>query len=320
MSETATDTTHTATNTNGGGNVEVFNQLYSQLGDHHGFYIAQYHICDLPYIIWDEGQLHLYGSEHSMEEAGLFREVNHSIVRASDGAAPQLDLSITNLVMFQWIAMLFIFVVFGIVARKKVCRPDKAPHGFFANAAEKICLYIRDEVSLPNFKNKKIATSLNFYFVATFIFILVVNLLGLLPGGHAATGSIPVTASLAVVAFFVINGASIRYVGFGHWLKELTGGAPLPLAPIMVPIEILGLFIKPFALTVRLFANMTAGHIVLFSLIGLLFFFHNYLLSVAIVPFSVFIYLLETLVAFIQAFVFTVLTAIYTGTAIGSEH
>jgi F-type H+-transporting ATPase subunit a len=85
----------------------------------------------------------------------------------------------------------------------------------------------------------------------------------------------------------------------------------------MIPLEILGLFIKPFSLTIRLFANMTAGHIVLFSLLALLFFFHTYILALAIVPFSVFIYLLELLVCFIQAFVFTMLVAIYTSQAIG---
>ncbi|MPM88846.1 ATP synthase subunit a [bioreactor metagenome] len=180
-------------------------------------------------------------------------------------------------------------------------------------------MYIRDEIVIPNFGSRKIADSLTYYFVATFIFILVVNLLGLIPGGHTATGAIPVTAALAIVAFFVINGAAIHYSGIGSWFKHLLGGAPIYLAPIMIPIELMGLLIKPFSLTIRLFANMVGGHVVLFALLGLLFYFQTYLLSLAIVPFSVFIYLLELLIAFIQAFVFTMLVSIYTSQSIG-EH
>jgi F-type H+-transporting ATPase subunit a len=216
--------------------------------------------------------------------------------------------------------MLVIFFFFKKISRKKVMKPNKAPHGFFANAIEKMILYIRDEVVVSNFESRKIADSLTYYFVATFIFILVINLVGLMPGGHTATGAIPVTAALAIVAFFVINGAAIKYSGVGHWFKHLLGGAPVFLAPIMIPIELLSLVIKPFSLTIRLFANMTAGHIVLFSLLGLLFYFNTYVLALAIVPFSVFIYLLELLVAFIQAFVFTMLVSIYTSQSIGSHH
>jgi F-type H+-transporting ATPase subunit a len=303
---------------------DVFEQVFSNLGDHNGFYVGPYHICDLPYVFWDEGQLHLYGNKKSMEEAGLFKEVHHHIVKTTGGEAPQLDLSVTNLVMFQWIAMLFIFVVFKIISRKKVCSPNKAPKGFFANAVEKAIIYIKDEIVFSNFSDRRIASSLAYYFIATLLFILVVNLLGLIPGGHTATGAIPVTAALAIVAFFVINGASIKYSGVGHWFKHLLGGAPIFLAPIMIPIELLGLVIKPFSLTIRLFANMTAGHIVLFSLLGLLFYANTYFLSLAIVPFSIFIYILELLVAFIQAFVFTMLVSIYASQSIGehshSEH
>ena len=112
--------------------------------------------------------------------------------------------------------MFFILFVFRMISRKKVCKPNLAPKGFFANAAEKIILYIRDEVVMANFSDKRIANTLSFYFIATFIFILIVNFCGLLPGGHSATGAIPVTAALAIIAFFLINGAAIRYSGIGH--------------------------------------------------------------------------------------------------------
>ncbi len=299
-------------------NQDVFSQVFSNLGDHNGFYIGPYHVCDLPIIIIDDG-IHAYLNADIMENAGMFKEVNHEIVRADNGAKPALDLSVTNLVAFQWIAIIFILAVFRVIGKKSRLGSNKPPKGFLANAVEKIIIYVRDEIVVPNMPSKKIADSLGFYFIATFIFILVVNLTGLLPGAHTATSAIPVTAALAIVAFFVINGAAIKYSGIGHWFKHLLGGAPKLLAPIMIPIEILGLLIKPFSLTIRLFANMTAGHIVLFALLGLLFYFQNVVLASAIVPFSVFIYLLELLVAFIQAFVFTMLTGIYVGQSIGDH-
>jgi len=296
----------------------VFEQVFSNLGDHSGFYIANYHICDLPIVLLDKG-IHIYYNKEAMLADDLYTEINHEIVRKSDGAPPTLDLSVTNLVVFQWIAILFILLVFRRITRKNKLAPNKAPKGFFANATEKIVIYIRDEVVIPNFADKDIANSLSFYFVATFIFILVVNLVGLVPGAHTATGAIPVTAALAIIAFFVINGAAIKYSGIKSWFKHLLGGAPIALAPLMIPIEILGLVIKPFSLTIRLFANMTAGHIILFTLLALLFLFHNIVLSAVIVPFSVFLYILELLVAFIQAFVFTMLVAIYAGQSIGDH-
>jgi len=298
-------------------NSTVFDDVFANLGDHHGFYVGPYHVCDLPHIFYTNNELYFYASKESVVNAGVFTEVGHDFVKKSDGMPPDLDLSVTNLVVFQWIAMVFILAIFKIIGRKSVLKPDKPPKGFWANAVEEVVLYVRDGIVRPNFAARKVADTLTFYFVALFVFILVVNLIGLIPGGHTATSAIPETAALAIIAFFVINGAAVRYAGIKSWFKHLLGGAPIFLAPIMIPIEILGLIIKPFSLTIRLFANMTAGHIVLFALLGLLFYFNMYALSLAIVPFSVFIYLLELLVAFIQAFVFTMLVSIYTSQGIG---
>jgi F-type H+-transporting ATPase subunit a len=144
----------------------------------------------------------------------------------------------------------------------------------------------------------------------------MMNMLGLLPGAHSPTGNIAVTGALAVTAYFVINGSSIRQIGLWGWLKELTGGAPIYLVIIMVPIEIISMFTKPFALTIRLFANMTAGHVVILSLLGLIFLFQ----LIAVVPFVsvfvLFIYFLELLVVVIQAYIFTILTSVFVGLAI----
>ncbi len=299
-------------------NQNVFTSLLNELGDHPGLYIGPYKIMDLPVILIDNG-LHVYSSPETMTEAGLYTERGHGhIVRQSDGGSPMLDLSITNLVVFQWMAILMILAIFGAIRPKYKKNPDKAPSGF-QNAIELVVLYIRDDVVRPNIPHLRTADSLLPYFLGLFFFILLLNLMGLIPGGHTATGTIPVTLALAITAFFVINITAIKVSGAGAWFKHLTGGAPWYLWPIMIPIEIVGLFIKPFALTIRLFANMSAGHIILFSLLGLLFFFKNVFLSPAIVGFSIFIYFLELLVAFLQAYIFTMLTAIFVGLAIGDH-
>lgn len=299
-------------------NQDVFTSLLNELGDHAGFYIGPHKISELPVILIDNG-LHVYSSPTKMIEAGVYTVKGHGeIVRTSDGGKPALDLSITNLVVFQWIAILILTFIFTRVGKKYKKEPTKAPSGF-QNIVETFVLYIRDEVVRPNIPSLKTADKLLPYFLGLFFFILVLNLIGLIPGGHTATGAIPVTLALAITAFFVINITAMRVSGVGNWFKHLTGGAPWYLWVIMIPIEIVGLFIKPFALTIRLFANMSAGHIVLFSLLGLLFFFGNILLAPAIVGFSIFIYFLELLVAFLQAYIFTMLTAIFVGLAIG-EH
>jgi F-type H+-transporting ATPase subunit a len=299
-------------------NQDVFTSLLNELGDHSGFYIGPHKISELPVIIVDNG-LYVYSSPTKMLQAGVYTIKGHGeIVRSSDGGKPALDLSITNLVVFQWIAILILTFIFTRVGKKYKKEPTKAPSGF-QNIVETFVLYIRDEVVRPNIPSLKTADKLLPYFLGLFFFILILNLIGLIPGGHTATGAIPVTLALAITAFFVINITAMKVSGVGNWFKHLTGGAPWYLWVIMIPIEIVGLFIKPFALTIRLFANMSAGHIVLFSLLGLLFFFENIFLAPAIVGFSIFIHFLELLVAFLQAYIFTMLTAIFVGLAIG-EH
>ncbi|MFP4527593.1 MAG: F0F1 ATP synthase subunit A [Candidatus Kapaibacterium sp.] len=296
----------------------VFSQILSEnLGDHSQ--IGFYHVFhfDLPKIIYDDG-LHFYSNTESMNESGQFTVSHHHIVRTEDHQPVALDLSVTSLVVFEWIAMLVLLVGFGLVGRKYKKNPTKAPHGF-QNMIESVFVYVRDEIVRPNVGGERLAKSLLPYFIVLFFFILVMNLTGLVPGGHSATGNLAVTAALAVTAFLVINGTAIKEIGVGNWLKHLLGGAPWWLAFIMIPIEILSMFTKPFALTVRLFANMTAGHVVLLCLVGLIFFFQSLAISPISVGFSLFIYALEILVGFIQAYIFTILTAVFVGLAIGDH-
>jgi F-type H+-transporting ATPase subunit a len=297
---------------------QVFTHLLGELGDHHGFVLFN-HVMDLPMIVVDGGGVDMYASEHSMEAAGKYVMMKGEPVRKADMKPVQLDLSVTNYVFFQWIAMLLLFVMMRLVVGKYKKNPGKAPSGL-QNAVEALVVYLRDTVVYANIPIRKAADRLLPYFLTAFFFILTLNLLGLLPGGHTATGSLSVTSALALTAFLVINWTGIREAGLGHWLAHLTGGTPVALWPIMVPVEVLGLFTKPFALAMRLFANMSAGHMVLLVLMGLIFFFKSFLVVPLSVGFSLFIYCLELLVVFLQAYIFTTLTAVFTGLAIGEAH
>ncbi len=227
-----------------------------------------------------------------------------------------IDLSITKHVVFLWIAAALLSVILGLSARSY--RRGLVPSGF-SNFIEVIVVFIRDEVVLPTV-GKDGLKKMN-YFLTVFFFILTCNLLGLVPYGATATGNVSVTAGLAMIAFFVIQLSGIRKNGFlGYFRGLIPHGIPVFVLPIMVVVEILGLFVKPFALCIRLFANMTAGHIVIFSLIGLIFTFQSILVAPVSVAFTLFINLLEVLIALIQAYIFTMLTALFTGLAVHQEH
>lgn len=295
----------------------VFIEILNGLGDHSGFYWGPHKIFELPYIVYDDG-IHWYWNKKQMINDGNFTISHHQIVKQNSHEPVTADLSITNLIFFQIVAAILLVFIMGVIGRKYKKNPKKAPKGI-QNVFESIYYFIKDEVVAPNIPSKKAVHRLMPYFFGLFLYILTLNLFGLMPGGHTATGSIAVTAALSIIAFIVIQWTAIKESGIGAWFHHLLGGAPWYLALIMVPIEIVGLFVKPFALTIRLFANMTAGHVVLFALLGFIFFFKIWLITPAIVGFSVFIMLLELLVALIQAYIFTMLTAIFVGLAIG-EH
>ena len=225
-----------------------------------------------------------------------------------------LDLSITKHVFFLLLGGILLLIASVSTARSY--RKSLVPRGF-VNLMELMIVFIRDEVALPNMG----PAGLKYmpYMLTTFFFILVMNLSGLVPYGATATGNIMVTAGLAIIAFCMIQISAIKAKGLKHYLAELTGGTPWYLWLIMVPIEILGLFTKPFALCMRLFANMTGGHIVILSLFGLIFLFRSFAVAPVSVLFVVCIYMLELFVAFLQAYVFTMLTALFMGLGMQGE-
>ncbi len=219
-----------------------------------------------------------------------------------------LDLSPTKHVFFLLLCA-FLLLIIGIYAARKA-RKSSTPSGLL-NFIEVFVVFIRDEIAIANMGHSGIKYVP--YLITTFFYILFMNLCGLIPFGSTATGNIMVTAGLAIIAFIMIQYSAIRAQGVKHYLQHLTGGVHWLLWPIMIPIEILGLFTKPFALCMRLFANMTGGHIVILSLLGLIFVFKSFVIAPIPVMFVVAIYLLEIFVAFLQAYVFTMLTALFMG-------
>ncbi len=226
-----------------------------------------------------------------------------------------IDMSMSKVVVFMMIAALLLFVM-ALVVRRRV---GLVPSGF-ANLIEALVLFIRDDIAVQTM-GKHEAEKYTSYLCTTFFFILTCNLLGLIPYGVTATGNVAVTAALAGMAFIMIQVAGIRKLGVGGWLGHLLpSGVPLWLAPVMIVVEILGMFAKPFALCMRLFANMLAGHVVILSLIGLIFILQTLWIAPVTVGFGLFMYVLEIFVALLQAYVFTMLTSVFIGLLVHGEH
>jgi F-type H+-transporting ATPase subunit a len=227
-----------------------------------------------------------------------------------------IDLSLTKHVVFLWIAGIILIALAVSSARRYKRSP--VPTGF-AGAMETVLVFVRDDIVLATMGSGGLKYLP--YLMTTFCFILIMNLLGLVPYGVTSTSNIAVTGGLAFISFVMIQVAAIRAQGIAKYLAHLTGGVPWFLWPITIPVEFIGLFTKPFALCLRLFANMTGGHMVLVSLIGLIFLFQSYVLSPIPVLFATGISLLELLVAILQAFIFTILTALFMGVGIqAAEH
>ena len=225
------------------------------------------------------------------------------------------DFSISKHVFFLFFAALLLVIMAVYAARKN--RKSAVPTGF-GNLVEVFIVFLRDEVAIPNMG--KGGLKYLPYLLTTFFFILIMNLLGLIPYLSTSTSNVSVTGGLALIAFVMIQVSAIRAQGLTHYLAHLTGGVHWVLWPIMIPIEILGLFTKPFALCIRLFANMTGGHIVILSLIGLIFIFRSPVIAPVPVLFALGISMLEMFVAFLQAYVFTMLTSLFMGLGMQEEH
>jgi F-type H+-transporting ATPase subunit a len=239
-----------------------------------------------------------------------------------DRSVKVYDVSLTRNVV-QMILALSILVWIMLVIAKRYKRGEgvsTAPKGV-QNLIEPIITFVRDEVAKPNLgtKYEKYLP----YLLTVFFFILINNLFGLIPGTANVTGNIAVTVVLGLISFVVILFSSNKHY-WGHIINP--PGMPLGVKFILIPVEILSVFIKPFALIIRLFANMVAGHIIIICLISLIFIFAGLNIyagwgtSVFSIAFTIFIYFIEILVAFIQAFIFSMLTAVFVGQAFEGSH
>jgi len=224
------------------------------------------------------------------------------------------DISITKHVLMLWIASALLFIGLRMAVRRSA---DPVPRGW-RNALEILILFIRNEVARPAIPHG--ADRYLGYLLTTFFFIVTCNLLGLIPGMATATGNISVTAGLAFVAFIVIQAGGIKQYGVMKHIGNLVPpGLPILLVPLMALLEFLTQFVRPFALTIRLFANMMAGHVVILAFISLIFILTPFVVPVSVF-FALFVHFLELLVAFLQAYIFTVLTANFIGMSVHPAH
>ncbi len=227
-----------------------------------------------------------------------------------------IDISITRHVFFMWIVVFILLLILLKVSRGY--KKSLVPKGI-ANLFEVFIVFVKDEIAKPTI-GKGYERFLP-YLLTAFFFILVANFFGLIPFTATVTSNISITAVLATFSFIVIQYGGIKKNGlFGYFKGLIPHGVPVFLLPIMLVVEILGLFTKPFALAVRLFANMTAGHIVIFALISLIFVMKTYFVSPLSVGMALFIYFLEILVALLQAYIFTMLSSLFIGMAVHQDH
>lgn len=242
------------------------------------------------------------------ETQASFNEANH----ITNGIKP-LDLSITKNVFAMFLTVILMLAFFLPMA-KSYKNNSQAPKGL-NNLLETFVIFIRDDIARPNIGEKKYMKFMPFL-LTVFFFIWITNLMGLVPGGANVTGNISITVALGCVTLFLILvNANKDYWKHVFWMP----GVPTFVKPILAVVELLGVFIKPIALMIRLFANITAGHIIILSLLGLIFILKNAGIAGVSVPFALFISVLELLVAFLQAFIFTMLSALFIGMAV-EEH
>jgi F-type H+-transporting ATPase subunit a len=250
---------------------------------------------------------------------------NESIIAVDKNSLPVKDVKVydfsltRNVVQMILALALLIWLMLSVAKKYRQQGSDKAPSGM-QNLMEVLITFIRDEVGKPNLgaRYKKYMP----YLLTVFFFILINNLVALIPGTANVTGNIAFTLVLGVISFIVIMISTNKH----YWGHIFNPPVPGGVKPIMIPVEVLGIFTKPFALIIRLFANMIAGHIIIICLISLIFIFGNlssgvgWGFSPVSIAFTIFIYFIEILVAFIQAYIFANLTAVFVGQAFEGSH
>lgn len=323
----------------------VTDMIMHHIKDAHDFHIMDWdgHAISipLPVILWtNNGLVTFMSSEFQHDDTGTvvvekngqrFVKYHEEIYYASEAphgataekpsegvhheAEKPLDFSITKLVFSMFLSMVLLLLIFGLSARKYDA--NGVPKGI-AKFTEPLVVFIRDEVAIPNIGEKNYKRFLPFL-LTLFFFIWINNVMGLIPFfpfSANLSGNIAFTLVLAIITFvittFVANKDYWKHI---FWMP----GLPVPMKIFLAPIEFMGIFIKPISLMIRLFANITAGHIIVLSLISLIFIAQSEWAAIPAVVFSVFISIIEVLVVAIQAYIFTLLSALYIGSAM-EEH
>lgn len=306
---------------NGKEDVNVSGVIIEHVLDNHVWHFSEGFVLPLPVMVYSsEKGLDIFSSGHFFDEHHRqvpYKEykLENGKVQLAEGDGHVFDFSITKNVAMLFINSALLLLVFVTVAKRYRKNKNKAPKGL-QSFLEPAIVFVRDEIVKPNVgpHYEKYLP----YLLTLFFFILFGNLLGLFPGAGNLTGNIAVTGTLAVLTFLITNFSGNKE----YWLHVFwTPGVPFLLRPIIILVEVIGLFTKPFALMIRLFVAITAGHIVLLSLICLTFIFGSIWVGFGSTVIVLFISVIELLVAAIQAYVFTLFSSLYIGMAIAeNEH
>lgn len=324
--------------------------IFHHITDNHSFHVYgsnEDHFpkaltIPLPILLWtDNGLVTFMSSEFHhdiegktiVERKGLkFINLHEKIYQLNEGetavafdtghhatnAARPMDFSITKNVFSMFLSMIFLLLIFITSARSYKKSSSNMPSGI-GKFMEPIIVFIRDEVAIPNIGEKKHQKYMPFL-LTIFFFIWINNVMGLIPifpFSSNLSGNISFTLTLAAITFVITLFSSKKY----YWKHILwMPGLPVPMKLFLMPIEIIGMFVKPIALMIRLFANITAGHVIILSLISLIFILNTIWVAPLSVLFSLFISVIEVLVVAIQAYIFTMLSALYFGQALEEEH
>jgi F-type H+-transporting ATPase subunit a len=299
--------------------IKISEVILEHVKDSHVWHFTEHGVLPLPIIVYSmEKGLDVFSSANFFDEHHNTVEykgykLEHEHIYLADSGKAVLDLSITKNVAMLFINASIILLVFLSAARAYKTNKGKAPRGI-QSFMEPVIIFVKDEIVKPNI-GPKYERYLP-YLLTLFFFVFFGNLLGLLPGAANLTGNIAITLTLAVITFLITNFSGNRnYWGHIFW----TPGVPHWLRVIIFPVELIGVFTKPFALTIRLFVAITAGHIVILALLCLTFVFQSYIVGIGTSIVVLFINLIELLVAGIQAYVFTMFTALYIGMAIEEQ-
>ncbi len=317
---------------------------------HHVKDAHEFHIIDinnkpisipLPIILWtDNGLTTFMSSEFHHDDTGhtivekngaKFVKLHEKIYQLNDGATSvtfdeehhptnavkPLDFSITRNVFMMWVSVLVLLLIFLTAARSYKKSKDGVPTGI-AGFVEPLIVFVRDDIARPMIGEKKYKRYMP-YLLTIFFFIWINNIFGLIPilNGANLSGNIAFTMTLALFTFIITTfSGNKNYWKHIFWMP----GVPVPMKIFLMPIEIIGIFTKPISLMIRLFANITAGHIIILALMSLIFIFKTVALAPVSVAFSLFITVIEIVVTAIQAYIFTILSALYFGMATEEEH